>query len=128
MARFKVYFDGKCVVCSKEIDYYRKKAGSSKIDWVDISVSGFDAKSEGLDASEIKRVFHVRDESGHLFTGVDGFVEIWKRLSGLSAWVKASQAPGAKHLMKLGYHVFIKIRPYLPRKSKDCHDGYCNRD
>lgn len=126
MARFKVYYDGKCRVCSHEIEFYRKKPGASEIDWIDISLPGFNAQLEEVNPLEVLRVFHVRDESGQLVKGVDGFIEIWKRLPDLKAWVKASQLPGARALMRMGYRIFVRIRPFLPRKKDDCSDGYCD--
>ncbi|MEN9723608.1 MAG: hypothetical protein RJB38_1594 [Pseudomonadota bacterium] len=125
MAAFRVYFDGKCVLCSREIEFYRKQSGAEALEWVDISYPGFDAKAEGLDPLTVMRVFHVRNELGELVTGVDGFIEIWKRLPALSLWVKGSKLPGARTLMKWGYQVFIRVRPWLPRREEDCPDGYC---
>ena len=125
MATFKVYFDGKCVICSKEIAFYRRQSGAQTLEWVDISRPDFDALAEGLDPKEVVRVFHVRDEAGQLIQGVDGFIEIWRRLPRLRRWVKLSQTPGARSLLALGYQVFIRVRPLLPRYKDSCSDGYC---
>jgi predicted DCC family thiol-disulfide oxidoreductase YuxK len=124
----KVYFDGGCRVCSREIDFYRRKRGSEKIQWVDISKSNFDARSEGLDPKTIMRVFHVRDERGNLITGVPAFIEIWKRLPDLQFWESLTHVPGARTAMGLGYSVFMRVRPYLPRrKPEECESGHCRR-
>lgn len=125
MSRFKVYFDGKCVVCSHEIEFYRRRAGAEKIDWVDISLLSFDALAEGLDPREVTRVFHVRDEAGRLITGVDAFIEIWKRLPSLALWAAGARLPGARPLMQVGYWAFVRIRPWLPRRKDECPDGTC---
>ncbi|MFZ9594961.1 MAG: thiol-disulfide oxidoreductase DCC family protein [Bdellovibrionia bacterium] len=127
MEKAKVYFDGKCILCSREIQFYQRQQGSDAIEWVDISSELFDAKKEGLDPDEVQRVFHVRDEQGTLFLGVPGFVEIWKRLPALRRWVALSKLPGAQSVMNLGYALFIRARPYLPRRKDDCVDGHCKR-
>jgi predicted DCC family thiol-disulfide oxidoreductase YuxK len=125
MNKFKVYFDGNCVVCSTEIGFYRTKPGAGALEWVDISSASFDAASEGLDPTEVVRVFHVRDENGHLVTGVDAFVEIWRRIPSLKMWVRLSSLPGAHWALQAGYAVFTRLRPYLPRSGPACSDGAC---
>jgi predicted DCC family thiol-disulfide oxidoreductase YuxK len=127
MSQFKVYFDGKCVVCSSEIAFYRSKPGAAALQWVDLSLPSFDAKLEGVDPDDVIRVFHVRDETGKLITGVEAFIEIWRRVPSLSLWVRLSSLPGAIHALRAGYAVFARLRPYLPRRGPECADGTCAR-
>jgi predicted DCC family thiol-disulfide oxidoreductase YuxK len=123
----KVYFDGLCPLCSKEIDYYRTKKGAERSSWLDITATGFDARAEGLDPDKIHAVFHVKTREGAILTGVDAFIEIWKTIPALKSWVTVSGVPGAKPVMKLGYTLFARVRPYLPRlKRHDCDSGVCN--
>ncbi|NDC39803.1 MAG: DUF393 domain-containing protein, partial [Proteobacteria bacterium] len=68
---FKVYFDGLCVLCSAEIEFYRRRPGQEAIEWVDISSPGFSAEAEGVDPVLVNRFFHVRQEDGRLVSGVD---------------------------------------------------------
>jgi predicted DCC family thiol-disulfide oxidoreductase YuxK len=126
MSRFKVYFDGLCPLCSREISYYRKKAGADAIEWIDITANGFDARSEGLDPQKVQKFFHVKDETGRLIVGVDAFIEIWSRIASLRYWKTIASLPGVTPVMKLGYFAFAKIRPFLPRKSsQECSSGTC---
>jgi predicted DCC family thiol-disulfide oxidoreductase YuxK len=127
MTKPKVYFDGKCIICSTEIAFYQKKKGSEELEWVDISTDDFNAQAEGLDPEKVQKVFHVRDENGQLFLGVDGFIEIWKRIPTLKLWVQLSHLPGARIVMNLGYTLFTQIRPYLPRRKTSCTNDHCKR-
>ena len=123
-----VYFDGLCPLCSREIDYYRKKPGALNINWVDITAPGFDAKREGLDPDRVHAVFHVKQASGELVTGVDAFVEIWKAIPELHTWATLARVPGARPCMKIGYALFARVRPYLPRRTRSgdsCETGAC---
>jgi predicted DCC family thiol-disulfide oxidoreductase YuxK len=123
---FRVYYDGLCPLCSREIDYYRTKERAELIDWVDITQGDFDAKAEGLDPEKVHQYFHVKDEHGKITAGVDAFIEIWARIPSLKKWRALSLVPGVKPLMKLGYAAFARVRPYLPRKSRpDCESGLC---
>ena len=122
--RLKVYYDGGCVVCSKEIDLYRKKDVHGRINFIDISSSFFDPASEGLDPDKVKAVFHVKDANNNLHVGVDGFVEIWDVLEIFGPLSQLAKSSIARPMFDLGYYLFAKARPFLPRKQ--CDDGRCH--
>jgi predicted DCC family thiol-disulfide oxidoreductase YuxK len=125
MNRFQVYFDGLCVVCAKEISFYRNRKGAEAIEWVDISAPGFQAEALGKSDEELMKVFHVRDEKGTWITGVEGFIEIWKRIPSLQFLAQFARVPGVRPVLKLGYRGFVRVRPYLPR-SEPCLNGHCD--
>jgi predicted DCC family thiol-disulfide oxidoreductase YuxK len=117
----KIYFDGLCRVCSAEIDQYRKSQGAERIEFVDITHPQFDAATEGLDPVEVHRSFHVRHADGRIESGVDAFISIWSVLPGWRWLVPIARSKPVKAVLNLGYAAFVKIRPWLPRKSKaDC--------
>jgi predicted DCC family thiol-disulfide oxidoreductase YuxK len=59
-------------------------------------------------------------------TGVDAFIEIWKVLPGYGWLARTVSIPPVHALAGLGYAVFAKIRPLLPRKTRSCEDSpYC---
>lgn len=121
----KVYYDGLCRVCSAEISHYRRLRGSDRIEFVDITSPGFDAAREGLDPQRVHEVFHVRDETGALHTGVEGFIQIWSKLPALSWLVPVARTWPVSSVLEAGYRLFTKARPYLPRKA--CEDSpYCD--
>jgi predicted DCC family thiol-disulfide oxidoreductase YuxK len=124
----EVFYDGLCRLCSREIEFYRKLERAERIRWVDIADPRFDPLKEGLDPEKMHRVFHVRTPQAQWVTGVDGFVEIWKVLPKLKHWVSAASLPGARPLMRVGYAVFARVRPYLPRKKALCADDRCFRE
>jgi predicted DCC family thiol-disulfide oxidoreductase YuxK len=122
----KVYFDGLCSLCSREIAMYRRKPGSDSIAWIDITHAGFDATSEGLDASKVHATFHVKTAKGAVIEGVDAFIEIWKNIPSLGFLAKAAEVPGVRPLLRIGYAGFARLRPYLPRKNADaCTTDTC---
>jgi len=125
--KLEVYFDGLCRVCSREIEYYRKKEVQGQIRWVDITAPEFSASNEGLDPLEIQKVMHVRDSEGRLHTGVAAFIEIWKVIPGFRPVARLASCKPIRPVLDVGYQVFAKIRPYLPkRKRSDCDDGRCS--
>lgn len=118
-----VYYDGLCPLCSREIDVYRKKDSRGKIRFVDIADPLFDASSEGLDGKKIHEVFHVKDKDSKLFTGVEGFVIIWDTLGIFRPLSVLAKLPVTSSFFHLGYSIFKRIRPMLPKRQ--CDDGRC---
>lgn len=75
-----VFYDGKCGLCSKEINHYRKIAPVGIFDWQDITESADDLKKEGVSLSEGLKLLHAKDEEGLMHVGVDAFILVWKQL------------------------------------------------
>ena len=75
-----VFFDGKCNLCSKEINYYRKIAPKGIFDWQDINIKGNDFIKTGIKTSDGLKILHVLDNNV-LYVGVDAFIIIWNNLS-----------------------------------------------
>ena len=121
-----IYFDGLCRACSAEINHYRKSPGSEHFIFLDITHPSFNPKTHGLDPQKVHRVMHVRDSSGQLHEGVDAFRTIWQQLPRYRFLVRLSDIKFFRLLMEFGYRLFIRVRPYLPRKSDECSESpYC---
>jgi len=126
--KLRVYFDGLCVLCSREIAHYQRQKGSEAIDFVDICGPDFDAQLENLDPHQLHRIMHARRPDGSLATRVQAFIEIWDRLpryrtlSRIAKWTPVNKA------LELGYSCFARVRPLLPRKKNlDCSTSpYCD--
>lgn len=124
----KVYFDGACHLCSREMDHYRKKDTQNLFEFIDITAPSFSAAKEGLDPKQVNLEMHVRDSAGNLHTGVNAFIEIWRIMPGYEWMSKASSLPLIHPALKVGYFCFARLRPYLPkRKSNHCDSGTCAR-
>ena len=124
MPEATVYYDGLCRVCSFEINHYRTMRGAETISFVDITSSDFDAAKEQLDPLKIHEEIHAKDSAGRMHLGVDAFILIWSKLPALVWLSRIAKGGTMNSLLRLGYRGFVKIRPYLPRKS--CEDSpYC---
>ncbi|MBC7467026.1 MAG: DUF393 domain-containing protein [Bdellovibrio sp.] len=126
--KIQVYFDGLCKVCSKEIAHYQKQSGAEQINFVDICATGFDPIKENLDPFEIHKIMHVRRADGTLALRVDAFIEIWNALPKYKLLADLAKKPIVHNGLEVGYTLFTKIRPWLPRKAanNDCNESpYC---
>lgn len=123
----KIYFDGACHLCSREVEHYAKKDKLHKLEFIDISDANFSAAKEGLDAKRVNQIMHLRDENGEMHLGVDAFIRIWDSIPGYAAFSKFANLPVINPLLKLGYSVFAALRPYLPKRKKDqCATNACD--
>lgn len=119
-----VYFDGACHLCSREVAHYQRIDLRGALAPVDIAAPDFDAAALGLDPVAVNRALHVRLPTGELRTGVDAFVEIWRRLPSYRWLARVASVPVLRPLLDTGYWVFARIiRPALPKRR--CAGGTC---
>ncbi len=123
MSKPRILYDSHCIVCNKEIEYYKRKDIHHTFEYLDIMNPKFSAENYGLTKQDVHRYFHVINREGRILSGVDAFNYIWKELDTFSLLQKIYSIELGKSIMKIGYDIFVRIRPYLPRK-KDCGD-YC---
>lgn len=123
--QIKVFYDGACILCSKEIEHYQKIDKKNAIQFIDISLPGFDAATEQLDPQKVNQELHVK-KGTEIYTGIDSFNTIWTALDVLKPLQIATQTPFIRQALKACYVIFAYgIRPYLPKK--DCENGLCQK-
>jgi len=128
MHELSVYYDGACHLCSREIEHYMKKETGGRVRYVDIAAPGFNAAAEGLDRERVQREMHVKLASGEIKTAVQAFVHLWQVLPGYGWAAKLASNPVILPVLSAGYHVFARLRPYLPKRHRDaCDNGVCVR-
>ena len=80
MNKIKVFYDGNCPICSKEINLYKKIDLSKKFEWVNIDENRKLLSKHSIKYEDAMKIFHVIDQDDKLHKGVDGFLIIWKEL------------------------------------------------
>ena len=105
-----VFYDDKCSLCSREINFYKKIRPEAPISWLGISSS-----SKELKIAKIKRVdalmfLHVRDCEGIFHVGVDAFILIWRNLPYFKYINYIVSLPGIYQLANIVYEKFAKYR------------------
>lgn len=124
MERLRVFFDGSCHLCDKEVKHYLKKDKDNMLIPVNIMAKNFNASHYNLDEKQVHIHMHSMTESGKVFTKVDTFIEIWKRIPSYNFMAKLASKTPVKWLLDKGYIVFAEfIRPYLPKKK--CTEEFC---
>lgn len=106
----KVFFDGNCPICKKEINTYRKLSLDKKIEWHDISKNKNITKKINKTQNECLRVLHVVDDSNNLKTAIDAFIEIWIKTKYFRHLVIIFKIPSIKMLANYLYKIYAKYR------------------
>ena len=75
-----VFFDGKCGLCSREIEYYRNIANDGIFNWHNIAQDPSPLNKFKIPQSIALRWLHLRDENGQWHIGADAFLVIWMKL------------------------------------------------
>jgi predicted DCC family thiol-disulfide oxidoreductase YuxK len=105
-----VFFDGKCNLCSKEINYYRRIAPKNTFNWVDITKTPGELDKFEIKLSDGLRLMHVADSRGNIFTGVDAFIIMWKQIKYWKFLGLFVSLPIIKQIANLLYQYFADWR------------------
>lgn len=107
----KVFYDGKCSVCAKEINFYKKIAKENTVEWVDLTQDESEFQKMGYSKSEGLMYMHVQNSKGDMQIGVNAFITMWKELGGMWRFLAFFIAlPIIKQLTSLAYLAFAKYR------------------
>lgn len=62
----QVFYDGKCGLCSKEINHYKKIAPKNIFQWIDVNDSKVNFDKQPFDKVEALKFLHVKDNNGNI--------------------------------------------------------------
>ena len=113
----KVYFDGVCGHCSKEIEYYKTIAPSNSFKWIDVASNPNAMIDYNIPQSQALLYLHVANEKNELYVGSEAFALIWKNLPRWKILGYIISLPCIKVLAKKIYVLFAKRRF---NKSQHC--------
>ena len=125
----EVFYDGACLVCSTEMERYRRHNPQQRLIFTDISAVDFGEGKYGLSRQQYMAALHVRDDQGNFFTGVDAFLVLWGSFPAGSLYrlfAALISFPGIHLAARTGYSLFARYRHLLPKRSSDCKSGTCH--
>jgi len=127
----KVFFDGSCSVCAREIEHYLRREQSGKLLAVDISAPDFDPEPYHIPLAAFMHELHAIDSKGNVYRGVEAFLTIWQAFPSLSAYRVLGaiiSLPVVNPVAHLLYKGFAAVRSYLPKRKSSCSNGICRPD
>ena len=117
-ARYQLFLDGVCHLCSREARYLNSKDREGKIEFIDISAPDFDAKKYKLNPVGVQQMMHLRCPDGRTLFGVDAFIELWSLFPEVNWLSKLVGFAPLKPFSKIGYWIFARmIRPAMPKRK-----------
>jgi predicted DCC family thiol-disulfide oxidoreductase YuxK len=116
----KVFFDGACPLCSREINFYKRKSKGAKINWVDISLLDPGDVFPGVTKEDALKRFHVLDSKGALLSGARAFAALWLVLPSFKLFGLVARQQPFTFILEVFYRTFLLIRPHLQTSLTTC--------
>lgn len=111
-ARVKVWYDGACPLCLREIALMRRLDKRGRITFIDIA-AGADPSCP-VDRAQLLARFHA-EEDGVIHDGAAAFAAMWRAIPLLRPFGLAARAPAVLRVLEAAYLRFLKLRPRLQR-------------
>ena len=105
-----VYYDGKCGLCRREIEYYKRVAPPDRFLWQDIANDPSSLADLGVSQSDALRRLHARDAAGNVYVGATAFIAIWQYLNYWRYLALICKLPLLKALASFVYDRFADYR------------------
>ena len=116
----RVFYDGACPLCRREIAHYRRLRGADRLAWVDISRDQVALDAHGLSREAAMARLHVLDAAGQWQTGAWAFAELWSHLPAYRWLASALRKTGALPILDRGYSRFARWRLRRQCDSASC--------
>ena len=117
--RPKLFYDGGCPLCRKEINHYIKIDRKQRVEWVDITREQALLEAQGLSFSETMRLIHAVDANGERQIGVPAFLVVWDQLPGYRWLARAVRSTRTTRPLNWLYYKFANWR-YERRCKEGC--------
>lgn len=111
-ARVKVWYDGACPLCLREIALMRRLDRRGRIEFVDVA-EGADSACP-IDRAALLARFHA-EEDGVIYSGAAAFAAMWRAIPLLRPLGLAARWRPVLGLLEVAYLRFLKVRPRLQR-------------
>lgn len=112
MPTLKVWFDGACPLCQREISLMKRLDREGAITFVDVSESG--DPSCPIDQRELLARFHA-EEDGEVLSGAAAFAAMWRAIPSLRPLGLIARNRVVLAALERLYVLFLKVRPRIQR-------------
>jgi len=112
MAQVKVWFDGACPLCQREIALMRRLDREGNIAFIDVSGGG--DLSCPVDQGALLARFHA-EEDGELVSGAAAFAAMWRAIPRLRPFGLIARNRIVLTVLERLYVLFLRVRPRLQR-------------
>ena len=110
-AAVRVFYDGACPLCRREIGWYMGRSGADGIEWLDISNATPERMPKGLTREDLMLRFTVERRDGVTARGAAGFVAVWRALPGTARLARLADNRIVVGIGEALYRAMLRIRP-----------------
>ncbi|WP_298468032.1 thiol-disulfide oxidoreductase DCC family protein [uncultured Erythrobacter sp.] len=110
--KLKVWFDGACPLCQREIALMRRLDRDRAIDFVDVSEDA--DPSCPIDQRELLARFHA-EEDGRVLSGAEAFAAMWRAIPSMRWLGRVARNRAVLRVLEWLYVRFLKVRPQIQR-------------
>ncbi|WP_261842690.1 thiol-disulfide oxidoreductase DCC family protein [Aliamphritea ceti] len=118
MRKPKVFFDGSCPLCRKEIRHYQRLDKAHRLEWLDLHNAEQTLQAYDISQRQAMQLLHVIDNQNISRTGVAAFIVIWDNLPGYRHLATTVRLLHLEPLMQSLYLHFARWR-----FTRRCNDG-----
>ena len=108
----KVWYDGACPLCLREIALMRRLDRRGRITFIDVA-EGSDPSCP-VDRAQLLARFHA-EENGVIHDGAAAFAAMWRAIPLLRPLGLAARNRAMLRILEAAYVRFLKVRPRLQR-------------
>jgi predicted DCC family thiol-disulfide oxidoreductase YuxK len=112
MSRVKVWFDGACPLCQREIALMKRLDSKGAINFVDVADHA--DPSCPIDRRDLLARFHA-EEQGQVLSGAAAFAAMWRAIPRLRPLGLIARNRTVLAVLEWLYLRFLKVRPRLQR-------------
>lgn len=112
MSGVKVWYDGACPLCLREIALMRRLDKRGSITFIDVA-AGADPSCP-IDRATLLARFHA-EEDGVVHDGAAAFAAMWRAIPVLRPLGLAARSPAVLRMLEAAYLRFLRLRPRLQR-------------
>ena len=110
----KVWYDGDCPLCLREINLMRRLDRRGSIRFIDVN-SGQDCP---LDRATLLARFHAQEGEGPILSGAAAFAAMWRAIPVMRPLGLLARNRAVLWILEKSYLGFLKLRPSLQRLAR----------
>lgn len=110
MNKPKVFFDGSCPLCRKEIGHYQRLDQRQQIDWLDLHSAEEQLTAHQITHKAAMQRLHAIDQHSQIQSGVAAFMLIWDNLPRYHYLAKLIRVLRLENLLEKAYCRFALWR------------------
>ncbi len=127
-ATLRIYYDGLCPLCLREMQHLQRLDRAQRLDLQDINAADFVDRFPHIDRLQADRILHGELADGRLLYGLDVTVMAW-RLVGRGRWVDFLRWPLVRPVADRVYLFFARHRHRISGwfgRPSTCIDDRCS--